>query len=96
MLEKQPSEGSSATAERIREFVLERFPVARTTELGNDDPLLEAGIVDSLGILELVDFVTTTFGIVVSDEDLVPGNFESVTELARFVAGKQRTAKEAP
>jgi len=69
----------------LRRFVLEHFPTARQTNLPDDAPLLESGIVDSLGILELVTFVTETFGVTVSDEDLQPENFSSIRQLAAFV-----------
>ena len=43
---------------------------------------------DSLGILELVNFLIEAFGITVSDEDLLPENFNSIDNLATFVGRK--------
>ena len=70
---------------RIREFVLEKFPLARKRKVANDDNLLESGIIDSLGVLELVEFLQREFAIAVADEDLTPENFRNIECMARFV-----------
>lgn len=80
-----PSPPRAEVAARLRSFLLEHFPAARRAELRDDSPLLESGIVDSLGILELVNFVHEAFGVTVSDEDLQPENFRSLGQLAAFV-----------
>lgn len=71
----------------LRRFLLEHFPAARSIQSQSldDAPLLESGIVDSLGILELVSFVTGTFGVSVDDDDLQPENFGSLHKLAAFI-----------
>ena len=69
----------------LRRFLLEHFPAARSIQALDDAPLLESGIVDSLGILELVNFVTETLGASVGDDDLQPDNFGSLHKLAAFV-----------
>jgi acyl carrier protein len=85
-----------ASAERIRKFILEQFPLARERRIRNDDALLGTGIVDSLGILEVVAFLEREFQIGVSDDDLVPEQFESIETIARFVDGKRRAAPRDP
>jgi acyl carrier protein len=54
----------------------------------DDTSFLEEGIVDSMGIMELVLFVDEQFGITVEDEELVPDNFDSVTRLASYIRRK--------
>jgi acyl carrier protein len=54
-----------------------------------DDDLIKRGIVDSLGVAQLVEFCESRYGIRVADADLVPGNFRSVRELADYVERKQ-------
>lgn len=54
----------------------------------DDASFLEEGIVDSQGVMELVMFVEETFGITVDDMDIVPDNFDSVSQLASYVQGK--------
>ena len=58
------------------------FPYAR------DDSFLENGIVDSLGVVELVTFIEGKYDIAVNDEEIVPDNFDSVNKIAAFVRRK--------
>jgi acyl carrier protein len=71
---------------RIREFLAKQFP--GTKNVGNEEPLLKNGLIDSLGILEVVTFLERDFGITLADEELLPENFESVQSLSIFVQQK--------
>ncbi len=51
----------------------------------DDASFLEEGIVDSLGIMDLVGFIEETFELTVADEDLTPDNFDSVNKLANYI-----------
>ncbi len=82
-------EAVNSTHEAIRNFVLDQFPLARQIELSDEASLIESGVVDSLGILELVRFVEGEFSLSVSDEELLPENFDSIASLAAFVDGKR-------
>jgi acyl carrier protein len=84
---------SNNIGDRIKSFVLQTFPLARKKALNPKDDLLESGIIDSLGILDLVAFVEKEFGIAVSDEDLLPENFNSVEHLTAFVQNRAVAAK---
>jgi acyl carrier protein len=75
--------------DRIRDFVLKQFPVARKNGVKPGDKWLETGLLDSLGILDLVHFLEEEFSIHVSDEELSPENFESLSAVVSFVDGKQ-------
>ena len=57
-------------------------------KLKDTDPLLEAGILDSLGIMKLLSFLEETFSVSLEAEDLMPENFETVETLSRFVENK--------
>jgi acyl carrier protein len=81
------SEQGSTNA-RIRSFIVKKFPAARKTSLRDDLALLESGIVDSLGILDVVAFLEQTFCIKVEDEDLTPENFGSIERLTNFCQRK--------
>jgi acyl carrier protein len=72
----------------IRQFILDHFPLARQRHIGDCDSLLDNGIIDSMGVLEVVTFIEAQFRIGVSDEELVPENFQSVSCLADFVQSK--------
>ena len=74
------------TASRIKSFLAQQFPA--TKNVGNDAALLNNGLIDSLGILEVVTFLEKEFGITVADEDLLPENFGSVQNLSNFVQQK--------
>ncbi len=77
--------------ERIRTFILEKYPIARKNGLNESSPLLESGILDSLGVLDLVSFVEQEFGIMVSDDELAPENFQNIERLVAFVCTKRAT-----
>lgn len=76
-------------ATETRAFIIENFLFGDTTQdLGDDVSLIETDLVDSTGILELVAFVETTYGITVADADIVPANFDSIGRIAAYVAAK--------
>ena len=79
------SAASNNTAGLIHDFIKQRFPLASSKELNQDLSLLDSGIVDSLGILDLVGFIEDQFGVEAQDDDLVPENFDSIAALTRFV-----------
>ena len=54
----------------------------------DDASLLEAGIVDSLGVMELVLFVGEVLGVKVEDQDVTPDNFDSINKLADYVCSR--------
>jgi len=61
-------------------------------EYDDDASFLEEGIVDSVGIMELVLFIEENFGLTVDDEDLTPDNFDSVDRLAEYIKKRQAVA----
>ncbi|MBT8363747.1 MAG: acyl carrier protein [Deltaproteobacteria bacterium] len=74
---------------RIRRFILKHFPLARKqSSIEDDSPLLDTGIIDSLGVLDLVSFIEKEFKITISEEDLMAENFESITSMMAFVQSK--------
>ena len=81
--------------EQIRGFSLERYPRARKDGLTDRSPLLESGLIDSLGILDLVGFLEEQFAIHVTDEELVPENFQNIGQLAVFVSQKKNGTQES-
>jgi acyl carrier protein len=76
--------------QQIKTYIAENFMFSSNGfELDEDESFLDAGVVDSLGVLELVTFVEETFGVQVSDEEIVPDNFDSVNNLAAYIGRKQ-------
>ncbi|HEY2921478.1 MAG TPA: acyl carrier protein [Candidatus Binatia bacterium] len=79
----------------VRQFITSHFSHARTRALADDDPLLESGIVDSLGVLDIVGFIESDMGVVVADEDLVRENFGSIGRIASYIEAKQKDMARA-
>ncbi|MBN1657998.1 MAG: acyl carrier protein [Anaerolineae bacterium] len=76
----------------IRQFISEKILFSSNGYPYLDDAsFLEEGIIDSMGIMELVAFVDEHFGITVEDTELVPDNFDSITRLAGYVQLKKST-----
>ena len=73
----------------IRNFVIENFLFGRNDEeLSNDDEFLKMGIIDSMGVLELVGFLEEEFKITLDDDELVPENLDSVNRIVAFLERK--------
>jgi len=80
----------SVAVDSIRAFIFENFLFdADESALHNDDSFLEKGIIDSTGVLELVEWLEETFGIKIEDEELIPENLDSVNLLAAFIDRKK-------
>jgi acyl carrier protein len=77
----------------VTDFIVANYLFGETTRTpGNDDSLIETGIIDSTGILELIEFLESHFGIEVTDTETVPQNLGSIANLVAFVTSKQATA----
>jgi acyl carrier protein len=74
----------------IRKYIVDAFLFGEGGDrFTDDDSLLEQGIIDSTGVLELVAFLSETFGIQVEDHELVADNFDSVNKLSAYVQFKR-------
>jgi acyl carrier protein len=76
---------------QVRKFILEKFPLARKQQIKDSDPLLESGVLDSLGVLDLVSFVEQEFSVHVADDELVPENFQTIDRITAFIETKSST-----
>jgi acyl carrier protein len=75
---------------KIRAFIFENFLFdADDNALQNESSFLEEGIIDSTGVLELVEWLEEEFEIKVEDEELIPENLDSVILLAAFISSKK-------
>jgi acyl carrier protein len=77
----------ATTREQIRQFIRDSF---LADEFTDEESFLGSGLIDSLGILQLVSFVESQFGLAVPDTDLVPAHFDSVVKLASYVDRRNR------
>lgn len=75
--------------QRLRWFIADSFFV---DEIGDDESFLASGIVDSLGISQVVAFVESELGTSVPDADLLPANFDSIDRIAAYVERRRQAA----
>jgi acyl carrier protein len=80
------------TQERVRQFVVETFYLSDPAALSDDTSLIDTGIVDSTGMLDVILFIEEAFGISVSDRETIPENLESIARIAAFVDRKRQPA----
>jgi acyl carrier protein len=82
---------------RVRSFVSENFLFREDIEsLADGDSFLEAGIIDSTGVLELISFIEGEFGIEVADAEMIPENFDSIERIVAYVQRKLCAGAGAP
>lgn len=73
----------------IREFIYENFIVAQDdASLPSTLSLTQAGIIDSLGVLELVLFLEERYGIKISEAETLPENLDTIDNIVRYLGGK--------
>jgi acyl carrier protein len=71
--------------DRLREFIFhELIFIAEPERFGDNDDLLEAGL-DSMGIMRLIMFIETTFGVTLPDTEIEPENVQSFNALERWI-----------
>ena len=81
------------TRGQVRSFIEENFLFrSDLSGLGDSASLLENGVMDSTGILELVAFLETEFSIQMSDADIVPENLDSIAAITAYLERKLATA----
>jgi acyl carrier protein len=72
--------------DRIKEFIMtEVAPEQGLTEIGDDEPLIDSGIVDSLGVLRIMSFLDETFDIDLSSGEIRLENFKDVATICAVV-----------
>lgn len=77
------------TKQTVREFIAANFLFRQALDaVGETESLIEAGLIDSTGVLELVSFLETQFPIAIADEDIVPENLDSIAAIAAYVERK--------
>jgi len=75
---------------RTRGYVTEAFLyMRRDFTLTDDDSLFEKGVIDSMGVLELIGFLQSEFGIAVADEDINEENLGTLAGITRYVVARR-------
>jgi acyl carrier protein len=78
---------------RIRAFVFDHFPIAHRRKVSCESALRAGGIVDPLGVFEIVEYLENEFDISLHDEDVEGPAFETLTSLAELVRTKKKHAQ---
>jgi acyl carrier protein len=87
---------TSSVETRVRKFIADNFPLrAKPEAIDADESLMGAGVIDSAGVLELVEFVEAEFGLTIPFEDLVPENFDTIRNVTAYVSAHVATATDA-
>jgi acyl carrier protein len=77
----------------IRQFILENYLFTDDDAALDDEvSFLESGLLDSTGMMELVMFMEDSFGVTVSDDEMIPDNLDSVVKAAAFASSKVKAA----
>lgn len=80
----------------IRRFITENFPLSGSgAELQGTDSLLEVGVIDSVGVLELIEHLESSYGFQIPDADVLPENLDSIDAIAHYVSRRLNGADEA-
>ena len=85
----------TAHHQEIRRYIVEQFLFGQDADLTDSSSFLDKGILDSTGVLELVAHLESTYGIKVSDDELLPDNLDSIDAICAFIDRKTRTAAPA-
>jgi acyl carrier protein len=79
--------------DEVEAFIRDEIAVGGGTSIGPDDDLLARGVIDSLGVTQLVAFLEDRYDIHVADQELKPVNFQSLARIEAFVARRRPRAR---
>jgi acyl carrier protein len=82
----------SEIKDKVRTFIVENFLFGDAGTLEDETSFLGEGIIDSTGILEMVDFIEENFGFTVADDELVPENLDTIKNLEAYITRKTQNA----
>ena len=74
----------------VRQYIADNFMMGESGSVfGDEQSFLDHHIIDSTGFIELVTFLESHYGIQIKDEEMIPENLDSLTNIDRFIAMKQ-------
>jgi len=83
------TEVSNNTEDLLRTFILENYLFTDDqSKLNNSDSFLETGILDSMGILEMIHYLDEEMSIKVAPDEMIPANLDSINNLVTFINKK--------
>lgn len=80
----------------VRAYVTENFLYMRPdTQLGDDDSLMGTGIIDSMGVMEVIAFLEEEFGVIVDDSDITEANLGTLNAIAAYTVPRMQERQTA-
>lgn len=80
----------------VRAYVTENFLYMRPdTQLGDDDSLMGTGIIDSMGVMEVIAFLEEEFGVIVDDSDITEANLGTLNAIAAYIVPRMQERQTA-
>ena len=76
----------------VRQFLAGKLH-RKVEGVGDHDSLLESGVIDSMAVLEIVGHIEQQYGVTVSDDDMMPENFDTIEAIAAFIASRRDVAR---
>lgn len=84
-----PALDQKTAKSELKEFIIDSFMFGQEDQTFSDsDSFMEKGIIDSTGVLELTSFIEETYEIVIEDDEMTPGNLDSIDNLVQFISKK--------
>jgi acyl carrier protein len=74
--------------DRVVAVLMETVLRGKKLDVGDEDSLLDAGLIDSLGMTEMVDVLARHFSVTVPDDDLMPENLDSIAAITSYLQRK--------
>jgi acyl carrier protein len=78
--------------EKVRGFIESNFYVPEGEKLSDESSLLDSGVIDSTGVLELIGFLQTEFSVEVADDEMIPDNLDSIAKIEAYLKRKLAVA----
>jgi acyl carrier protein len=72
----------------LRNFIASKYLKSEDSALGNNDSLLSLGIIDSIGVIELVQFIQEKYKIKITVTEIIPENLDTLDDLEKFISRK--------
>jgi acyl carrier protein len=85
-----------STTQQVRQFIAENFLFGPPEQIKEDESFLESGILDSTGVLQLIEFLERTYGISIADEEVVPENLDTLERISEYLNRKLDAPSDEP
>ena len=81
--------------QQVVQFIISNFLFDENQQsIDEKESLLEAGILDSTGVIELIAFIEETYGIKIEDEEIIPENLDTILDITYFIEQKLKLASD--